>query len=284
MSSIHRNAVADPRPRSYLYAPGDNAAILAKALDSEADVVVADLEDAVPEDRKELARANVLAALRAGPDKPLHVRVPADEPGGEADLRALAGSGVQLVRLAKVRGGEDVRRAAAILAAAQAPADLRLSCLIESAIGVERAHEIAIADPRVAAISLGESDLRSDLGVTDDRGLLYARSRIVVAARAAGLTAPVQSVYTDVGDLDGLRASCLEGRGLGFRGRSVVHPRQIAVVHEAYALSAAERDRARAIADHADRVQRDGVLLLDDGRLVDAATVAEARAILEPQG
>lgn len=273
------------RARSYLYAPGHRADLLDKALAGDADVVVADLEDGVPRDRKAAARDNVLAALRSLPSKPLHVRV--DRAGEEQladDLAALTAAGATLIRLPKCEGPGDVLRAAAAVerAAAGGPAP-RLGCLIESARGVEQAHAIATAHALVASISLGEADLGADLGVHDDAGMAYARSRVVVAARAAGLPAPSQSVFTAVRDLDGLRRTSLAGRSLGFFGRSLIHPAQIPVVHEAYAPSEAEVAAAAALLDGIERMEEEGSFLLDDGRLVDRATVERARALLEEQ-
>jgi citrate lyase subunit beta/citryl-CoA lyase len=269
-------------PRSYLYVPGDRPSMFAKAVGSGADVVVLDLEDAVAADNKRAALANVLAFLAERPETALQVRVPGvNEPLGGEMLRALAGAdGLALIRLAKTDTADDMRAAAMILDQFEAPPTLKLGALLESARGVENAFEIATAGPRVGMLSLGEADLRADLNLTDDRGLLYARGRTVNAARAAGLPAPSQSVYTDVGDLDGLRATCIEGRALGFQGRSVVHPRQIPIVNEEYGLTASELDHIRALAAQADRVAREGAFLLDDGRLADAATIAQARALL----
>ena len=124
---------------------------------------------------------------------------------------------------------------------------LPLHCLIESARGVEAAFEIASADPNVASIALGEADLRSDLGVTGEEGLLWARSRIVVAARAADLPAPAMSVYAQIDDLDGLAASCRRGRALGFIGRAAIHPKQLRVIAECFMPTEAEASAAREL-------------------------------------
>jgi citrate lyase subunit beta/citryl-CoA lyase len=144
---------------------------------------------------------------------------------------------------------------------------------------VERAYDICRADPLVAGLVLGEADLAADLGTSDDDGLRYARSRCVVAARAAGLPPPVQSVYPNVRDLDGLRASCEQGRRLGFLGRSAIHPKQVPVINAAYTPSAAEVADARMLLESSQR--RDGeAFVLPDGRFVDAAVVEQARRTL----
>ncbi|SEG80310.1 citrate lyase subunit beta / citryl-CoA lyase [Actinacidiphila yanglinensis] len=271
-------------PLTWLYAPGDRPDVVAKALVSGADVVLVDLEDAVPPARKEYARAataELLAAPVPGPVA-VHVRINAlDGPLFAADLAALAGlPGLGGLRLPKVAGPGDV---AAVLAAyrraagpdAAAPG---LYALLESALGVENAFAIATADPAVRGLALGEADLRADLGITDEEGLAWPRVRAVVAARAAGLAPPAQSVYPDVRDLDGLGASCRRGRALGFLGRAAIHPRQLPVIARAYLPSPREVDAARETVEAA--AATPGALALPDGRFVDPAVVAGARRIL----
>ena len=151
--------------------------------------------------------------------------------------------------------------------AARVPAPLHP--LVESAVGLEAAYAIATAHPAVAPIGLGGANLRSDLGVSADEGLLWARGRIVVAARAAGLPPRAMSVYANVSDLDGLAASCAAGRRLGFVGRSAIHPRQLPVIVEAFRPTADEVSRARELlAAVAEAQTRDsGTVVLPDGRV-----------------
>ncbi|MEU5094259.1 aldolase/citrate lyase family protein [Streptomyces sp. NPDC020996] len=260
-------------PLTWLYAPGDRPHVVAKALVSGADVVVIDLEDAVAPDRKEYARAATADLLRAPQPVPVHVRVNAlDGPSAALDLAALAAlPGVSGLRLPKVTGPEQVVR----VARTTAPA---LYALLETALAVERAHAIAAAHPALRGISLGEADLRADLGVRDDAGLDWPRSRIVVAARAAGLPPPPQSVHQDIRDLEGLAASCARGRALGFLGRAAVHPRQLPVIERAYLPTRREVEEAEAVVKAAEAEQ--GAQALPDGRFVDAAVVAAARRTL----
>ncbi|MYW47681.1 aldolase/citrate lyase family protein, partial [Streptomyces sp. SID161] len=143
---------------------------------------------------------------------------------------------------------------------------------------IEHAYAIATAHPALRGISLGEADLRADLGVRADAGLDWPRSRVVVAARAAGLAPPPQSVHPDVRDLDGLAASCARGRALGFLGRAAIHPRQLPVIERAYLPTPAEIEHAETITQAAARGQ--GAQALPDGRFVDAAAVALARRTL----
>ncbi|MEV4325640.1 STM4015 family protein [Microbispora rosea] len=181
-------------PLTWLYVPADRPDRIGKALGGEADMVIVDLEDAVAPENKGVARAGVVALL-ATPQPRVEVRVnDVRTPYGQADLHALGtllhGSGG--VRVPKVESADEVRWIA------DAVPGVPLRLIIESALGLERAFEIATASPAVAGIGLGEADLRADLGVTDEAGLAWARSRIVVAARAAGLPAPAQSVYANV--------------------------------------------------------------------------------------
>lgn len=261
-------------PLTWLYVPGDRPDVVQKALACGADAVIVDLEDAVAPDRREYARAATAELLAsASPDPgpgstPVHVRI-----AGEADLPSLAGlPGLAGLRLPKVTRASDIHRIAA-----GAP-DTPLYALLESALAVENAHAIAAAHPAVRGIALGEADLRADLGVRNDAGLDWPRGRVVVAARAAGLPAPVQSVFPDVRDLEGLAASCAHGRSLGFFGRSAIHPRQLPVIERAYLPTAREVESAAEIVEAA--ATGTGALALPDGRFVDAAIVAAAHRTL----
>ncbi|WP_408646259.1 HpcH/HpaI aldolase/citrate lyase family protein [Streptomyces jeddahensis] len=268
-----------PPPLTWLYAPGDRPEVAAKALASGADVVVIDLEDAVAAHRKEYARAATAELLSERPPVPVHVRVNAlDSPLAEADIRAVAAlPGLSGLRLPKITSPDEVVRVAELAAPAEGGA-LPLYALLESALGVERAFAVASAHPALRGIALGEADLRADLGVRDDAGLDWARGRIVLAARAAGLAPPAQSVYPDVRDIEGLMASCAHGRALGFLGRMAIHPRQLPVIKRAYLPSPAEIASAEEILKSA--TSDSGALALPDGRFVDPAIVACAHRTL----
>ncbi|WBB64351.1 CoA ester lyase [Streptomyces sp. WMMC500] len=288
---------------TWLYVPGDRPAVVAKALRSGADVVLVDLEDAVAPERKAYAlaaTAELLSEPHPGP-VPVHVRVNAlAGPLADGELRTLAPlPGLAGLRLPKTGGREEVLRVATAVREAGAAAPDRtpapaadapppghpatggvppLYPLLESALGIERAYEIAAAHPAVRGIALGEADLRAELGVADGAGLAWPRSRAVVAARAAGLAPPAQSVYPDVADLDGLARSCAAGRALGFLGRTAIHPRQLPVIERAFLPTRQEVERAEEIVAAA--ATNAGALALPDGRFVDAAVVAEAHRTL----
>ncbi|WP_105975721.1 HpcH/HpaI aldolase/citrate lyase family protein [Streptomyces geranii] len=263
-------------PLTWLYVPGDRPEVVTKALASGADVVVVDLEDAVAPDRKEYARAATAERLTDPQPVPVHVRINAlDGPLATPDLHSLEGlPGLAGLRLPKVTTPQDVVRVAT-----RPPAEgLPLYALLETALGIEQAFAIATAHPALHGIALGEADLRADLGVRGDAGLDWSRSRVVVAARAAGLAPPPQSVHPDTRDLDTLAASCAHGRALGFLGRAAIHPRQLPVIERAYLPTPEEIEEAEQIVKAA--ATDEGAQALPDGRFIDAAVVASARRTL----
>ncbi|KOX29268.1 citrate lyase subunit beta [Streptomyces sp. NRRL F-4707] len=261
-------------PLTWLYAPGDRPRVVAKALAAGADVVVVDLEDAVAADRKEYARDATAELLTEPQPVPVHVRVNAlDGPLAAGDLAALARlPGLAGLRLPKVTAPEQVTGVAEVTGGPP------LYALLETALGVERAYRIAGAHPALRGIALGEADLRADLGVRGDAGLDWSRSRVVVAARAAGLAPPSQTVHPDIRDLEGLAASCAHGRALGFLGRAAIHPRQLPIIERAYLPTERELEEAETIVKAA--TVQPGAQALPDGRFIDAAVVATARRTL----
>ncbi|MFF4499209.1 HpcH/HpaI aldolase/citrate lyase family protein [Streptomyces sp. NPDC001401] len=266
-------------PLTWLYAPGDRPHVVAKALAAGADVVVIDLEDAIAPDRKEYARAATAELLSAPQPVPVHVRVNAlDGPLAPRDLEAVAAlPGLSGLRLPKVTSPEQIIRTAERSAPSTAGAPA-LYALLETALAVEHAYAIASAHPAIRGIALGEADLRADLGLREDAGLDWCRSRIVVAARAAGLPPAPQSVHPDIRDLEGLAASCAHGRTLGFLGRAAIHPRQLPIIERAYLPTEREVEEAETIVKAATTQQ--GAQALPDGRFIDAAVVAAAQRTL----
>ena len=267
--------------RSYLYVPGSDPRRIEKALASEADAVILDLEDAVAPNRKEEARTTVAEVLRSEHEKPVFVRINApDSVLAEEDVEAVAGPRLAGLRLPKTESPESVRRVAQHLEKLGCEAGLQ--CLIESALGLEFAFEIARAHEKVVGMSLGEADLAADLGVRGDAGLLYARSRLVAATRAAGLPGPVQSVYTNVRDAEDLRRSTMEGKNMGFVGRSAIHPAQIEVINEVFTPTEEEVAEAKDLLARLEESTGTGTgaFALEDGRFVDEAVVGSARLTL----
>jgi len=265
---------------TWLYVPGDRPPVVAKALASGADVVVIDLEDAVAPDRKAYARSATAELLGDPQPVPVHVRVNAlSGPWARADLAAVVPApGLSGLRLPKVSSPSDVVRVARRAAVSADGGALPLYALLETALGIERAHAVATAHPSLRGIAIGEADLRTDLGVRDDAGLDYSRSRVVVAARAAGLAPPTQSVHPDIRDLDGLMASCAHGRALGFLGRAAIHPRQLPVIEKAYLPTQREIEQAETVIKAA--AMNQGAQALPNGTFIDAAVVTAAQRTL----
>jgi citrate lyase subunit beta / citryl-CoA lyase len=248
-------------PLTLLYVPADRPDRVEKAFASRAHAVIVDLEDAVAAPAKDAARANLAALLTSPREKPAFVRVNA---GSERDLEAVAGLPLAGVVVPKVERPQDV------------PAlPVPVHALIESPPGVEQAFLIASVEG-VAGISLGEADLRSHTGASED-GLDWARARIVNAAVAAGLPRPPQSVYPRLRDPTGLARSCARGRALGHLGRAAIHPEQLETIEQAYLPRADEVGRARATVE---RLEAGAVGLLEDGGFVDAAMLGAARTVL----
>ncbi|HTN53900.1 MAG TPA: CoA ester lyase [Anaeromyxobacter sp.] len=276
----------DVRPRrSVLYVPGANARALAKAGTLPADGLILDLEDAVAPSAKEAARAQVVAALAAGPAAPERlVRVNGlATPWGARDLAAVAAAGADGVCLPKVERPEEVVAAERALAAAGAPPGLALWCMIETPRGVLAAAEIAAASPRLAGLVAGTSDLAKDLGARPTAGraeVLTSLGLLLLAARARGLAA-LDGVHLALDDGAGLEAACRQGRDLGFDGKTLIHPDQIAAANRAFAPSAAELAVARRIIEaHAEAEAAGRGVTVVDGRLVEALHVEAARRLV----
>jgi citrate lyase subunit beta/citryl-CoA lyase len=259
-----------------LYVPANRPDRFAKAVAAGPDLVVFDLEDAVPVGDKADARGWAVAWIAARSSGAFEVRVNAPgTPWIEDDLAALAAVPAIRVRVPKVESADDVRDVLDQVPTA------RITALIESPLGLERAFEIASADPRVVAVALGEADLASSLGVDGPEGLAWARGRLVSASRAAGLGAPMLSVYPHVNDEDGLRRTCLEGRALGFVGRTAIHPRQLIPIVESFTPTSVELSKAADLLAAVEKagVSDGGVIVLPDGRMVDPAMLGRAREL-----
>lgn len=259
---------ADARfPRCALYVPGSRPDRFDKAAGSGADVVILDLEDSVAPPEKPAAREAVALWLATLPaDVAVQVRV--NPPGSRdlADDRAALPPGVAL-RVPKVASPGELEEVA----------DREIHAIIESALGVEHAFAIA-SHPSVRSVALGEADLAAELGLDGEDSFAWVRSRVVIAARAAGLPAPMMSAYPDLRDLDGLAASCAAGRRLGFHGRTAVHPAQVPVIRRAFAPTETEVAWACEVVDV---LRGSGVARLADGSMVDAAMRRRAEAFLD---
>jgi citrate lyase beta subunit len=266
--------------RSFLFAPGSDERKLVRALESDADAVVADLEDAVAPAGKAAARE--LTARLVGEAETAAVRLVRVNGVGtewhDADLAAAEASAADGIVVPKAT--------AAAVAAVAGRIELPIVAIVESAAGLRDGFAIA-SHPSVRALMLGAVDLGLELGLEprdDAQEILFARSSLVVDSAAASVRAPVDRVWVDVRDLDGLGRDCALGRSLGFRGKALVHPDQIAPTHEAFAPSADELRRAQEIVAAYERAAADGrgaVAL--DGEMIDAPVVERARQLLSDE-
>ena len=263
--------------RSFLFAPGSEERKLVRALESDADAVVADLEDAVAPLGKPAARdltIRLLAEVETGAARLVRVNA-VGTAWHDDDVEAVAASAVDGVVLPKAT--------AAAVAVVAERVDLPVVAIVETAVGLREAFAIA-SHPSVQALMLGAVDLGLQLGLEprdDAHEILFARSSLVVDSAAAGVRAPVDRVWVAVRDLDGLARDCALGRSLGFRGKALVHPDQIAPTHRAFAPSDDELRRARDVVAAFERAEAAGLgVVALNGEMIDAPVVERARELL----
>jgi citrate lyase subunit beta/citryl-CoA lyase len=274
-----------------LFTPANRPDLIAKGLRSGADAVLVDLEDSVPREAKASARAGLADLPRT--DVPLYVRVNAAETGLLwDDLVASGQADVDGIVVAKAEDPDLFRRmdgalTALELAAGRAPGAIRLIPLIESALGVQRAYDLCSSADRVAAVLFGsgeQGDLVADLGcewTPEGTGLMHARSQVLLAARAAGIEAPMDAVFMNFRDHEGLRRECELARRLGYVGKTAIHPGQIPVIHDVFTPAPAEVERQRRIVEAFDDAVAAGSASISvDGRMVDYAVARTARTVI----
>lgn len=283
--------------RSLLYVPGNNPGLMVASALYDSDVVVLDLEDSVTLREKDAARRLVIEAIRArqvlgfGATE-LMVRLNGlSTPFFEGDIRAFSRSGVvpDSFRIPKVESPEEVRAADMALAEIEASLNIvtgtiEIVPIIESVAGLLKVEEISSACRRVTAITLGAEDFTRDLGTARTRQgqeLFLARSRMVLAARSAGIDA-LDTIYPDTADPEGLAEEIKLVRILGFAGKSVIHPAQIEPVNSGFSPSGPEIEFSQRVINAAEEaeMQGDGVVSLD-GRMVDPPVVSRARQLLD---
>lgn len=249
-----------------LYVPGDRPDRFDSAVESGAQLVIFDLEDAVAPDRKAVALEAVAEYLAAPRSVRTQVRT---NRGARSEWERLAGLPGLELRLPKVEGVDEI---AAAVAATGAP----VTVLIESALGLERVFDLAHGG--AAALALGDSDLSSELGSSDPRVLDWARIRLRVAAAAAELPPPMLSAYPRFRDLEGLAVDTAQGAALGFVGRTAIHPQQLAVIAAAFRPSEEQLAWALAVLDAL--AADEGASTLPSGEMVDPAMRGRAEQLL----
>jgi citrate lyase subunit beta/citryl-CoA lyase len=279
--------------RSILFIPGNRERMLAKGPTTGADALLLDLEDAVPTDDKPKAREMVRQFIGTVEQSPVMVRVNSTASGLTwDDLDAVVTPGLRAVFLAKAERPDDVRQVASRLDALERergidPASIDVVCMLESANSVRLAWEIATASPRVGSVCYSgaeNGDLQTDLGTDwslEGTELLYARSKIVLDARAAGIEYPLEGVYAAIHDIEGLVADTTLSKRLGYKGRAIIHPSHVEVVNRIYSPAPEEVEYYRGLLAAFDAALANGqgsVAYL--GKMVDYAMAARAHRVL----
>jgi citrate lyase subunit beta/citryl-CoA lyase len=275
-----------------LYIPGDNPGMIQNAEVFGADSVLLDLEDSIAESSKDSARKMVRAFLEDFDFGSLFVTVrinSPDTPYFEKDLRDIVPRRPGAIRIPKCGKPADIIEAASLITKIELEngiqrGSVRIHAMIETALGVENAYLVARSSRRVSALTLGGQDLTADMfarKTREGRELFYARSRVVVAARAAGIMA-FDTVWTDIDDPEGLLAETKEIVDLGFDGKAAIHPSQIGIIHKAFRPDASDVAKARRIMEASEKARSEGKGVISvDGRMVDAPVVTRAERIVE---
>ena len=273
--------------RSALYMPASRAGALEKARTLAADVLIFDLEDAVGPDAKETARDRAVAAARSGAYgvREIVVRVNGlDTPWGRDDLEAAAASGADAVLVPKVEGPATLRQARALLRTAGAPERLALWAMVETPPGFLQAERIAAGGEGLTVLVMGTSDLAKDLNAAHTRDrlpFLTAFGLALLAAKAHGLGI-LDGVHLDLNDDEGFAYACRQGVELGFDGKTLIHPKQLAPCNGAFSPSAeAVAHARRVIAAHREAEASGQGVVLVDGRLVENLHVGMAERLVE---
>lgn len=276
--------------RSFLFAPGNHARRVEKALTLGADAVILDLEDAVANAEKIATRATALAALQ--PARPCrgYIRVNAlSTEYGYGDLAAVIRRGVDGIILPKVESADELKTANWLIGALERehglkPGAIDLIPIIETALGFTRINDIATAGTRARRLAFGAGDFTFDLGLTwsrEELELLPYRSQFVVTSRAAGLEPPIDTVWTQIKDEEGFAASAIHAKALGFQGKLCIYPTQVAVVNATFAPTQEEAAWARRVVTAFDAAERDGLASIQlDGKFIDYPIVFAARRVV----
>jgi crotonobetainyl-CoA:carnitine CoA-transferase CaiB-like acyl-CoA transferase/citrate lyase beta subunit len=276
--------------RSKLFVPGSRPELFAKALSGQADAISIDLEDAVPEARKEEARAAVAAFLRSpqalDSGKLIIVRVNAiGSPHFEADVQAVTQPALGMLNLPKAESAADIHTVCAALARAESlngvARAVRVLANIESPLGLRRAAAIGAADPRVAGLQLGFADLFEANGIArrDASNVHAAMFALRMAAAEAGVFA-YDSAFPDIKDADGFRAEAGMSKRLGFWGKSCIHPSQVALANEVFSASAEDYEHALRVLAAAREAEASGAgAFTVDGKMIDLPFIRRAQAV-----
>lgn len=279
--------------RSLLFVPGNKPRMHEKAAGAGADALILDLEDSVPPAEKPAARPMVREALGKIRGPALYVRVnAAGTPWLEDDVSAVVGEGLAGVVLPKVEQVATLGVVSDLLTAAETRAGLppgrtEIIVQIETALGVRNTYALATASPRVASVCPGiarDGDLQRDLGAAwslNGPELAYARAKVLLDAKAAGIAYPLDGVFADLQDDEGFLAEATMARRLGYCGKTLIHPRQIPLAHRAFTPAAKEVAHYRRLLEAFEAAVEAGSAVVNlEGTMVDAAMATRARQFL----
>lgn len=270
--------------RSRLYLPGDQPKLSVNAAVHNGDGMILDLEDSVAPINKDAARLLVRNALRTVDFKGAERQVRINQlPLGLEDLEEIIPQRPHLILIPKVETPEQLKqideKVDQLLAEEKEPFEIFYMPILESALGIINAYPIATASQRNVALAIGLEDYTADIGTqrtNEGKESFFARSMLVNAARAAGIQA-IDTVFSDVSDMDALRESVLEAKALGFDGKGCIHPRQIAVIHKAFAPEQKEIDKAKKIVRAFEEAEKKGLGVVSLGsKMIDPPVVKRA--------
>ena len=279
--------------RSLLFAPANHARHAEKALSGSADGAILDLEDAVAVSEKPAARAAARQLLenRAVHYPCAYVRINAlSTPFAYADLHAVVCAGLDGLVVPKVEAPEQIAIVDWLLSQLEReraiPAEsIEIVPIIETAAGLLRAQQIAAASPRLKRLSFGAGDFSLDTNMAwtfGHEGLLWARIQMVIISRAAGLAPPLDTVFADLADMEGLAAEAAQAKRLGFGGKTCIHPKQVELVNAVFTPKAEEVEQAQRIIDAFEQAVASGIASLQvAGQFVDYPVAEKARRIVE---
>ncbi len=277
--------------RTMMFVPGNNPAMMQDAFIYGPDSIMLDLEDSVTLAEKDAARLlvhNALKTIDYG-DTEMVVRInPLNTPYGKKDIEAVVKAGVHVIRMPKTETADEVREVEAEIERVEKEIGCvgrtKIMAAIESALGIVNAYDIAIASKRMMGIALGAEDYCANLKTQRTPGgaeLLLARETIVVAARAAGIDA-LDTVYSNVNDMETFRKEVELIKTLGFDGKSIINPRQIEVVNEVFAPTEKDITKARAIIAAIKEAEEKGSGVISlNGKMVDRPVVIRAERTIE---
>ena len=274
------------RPRrSVLYMPAANERALEKAKDIQADALSFDLEDAVAPDSKEVAREQACAAAASSEygNRELTIRCNGlDTPWGKDDVLAAAAAGPAAVVIPKVDGSSYLDEISELLNQGGAPSSTQIWAMVETPIGILHVEEIARHE-RMSVMVMGTNDMAKELRASitaDRRALLPYLAMCLLSARAAGV-AILDGVYNDIKDESGFKDVCVQGAEMGFDGKTLIHPNQVAPTNEIFSPSLDELDFHRRIIEEFEAAEKDGRgVLTVDGKMIENLHVDEARRAL----